>query len=134
MPDFIHDPPLPSKTSQDGFVQTIRFMDGDRQIGLARWYASANIADGTVQILELSIAPNHARKGHGNQLLDDLIAQCQSYFRARKSTFRRLWMMVEQKRQVIGRSFLTGHGFHHVGSMKDLLVDQDGLIYMRGMD
>jgi len=41
---------------------------------------------------------------------------------------------VRQKEQVIARSFLMLHGFNHMASVKDLLEDEDGLVYVRTFD
>jgi hypothetical protein len=61
-------------------------------------------------------------------------AQVQAYFRARRIVPRRLWIAVEQKTQIIGRSFLTGLGFHHVATVSNLMKDQDALVYTRSFD
>jgi GNAT superfamily N-acetyltransferase len=134
MADLIYDPPLPPRPGTDGFVQTIRFIEGDRPIAIARWHVSGDASEGVAQILELNVFAPHARHGHGRKLLDAVISQATAYHRSRKSVLRRLWISVEQKRQVIGRSFLTGRGFHHVATMKELIVDQDALLYMKSFD
>jgi hypothetical protein len=56
------------------------------------------------------------------------------FAQAQKLRLRRLWVSVEQKTQVIARAFLTQHGFHHTATMKELLADQDALIYVRTFD
>jgi ribosomal protein S18 acetylase RimI-like enzyme len=122
-----HIPPLPKKPGGP-FVQTIVLRDGDKKVGRAIWICEN---DGVVQLLHLSIDPKVGRGGHGGQLLDEVVRQAASYQRLLEVPLRRMWIMVEQKKQVIGRAFLTGHGFHHVGTMNGLYRRQDALMYMR---
>ena len=108
-------------------------LDGRATIGTARWYVPA-VDHGAVQILEIHIAPEVRRKGHGTALLRELIRQVRAYHQARGARFRRLWIAVEQKSQVAARAFLTHVGFHHVATIQNILIKQDALIYLKGMD
>jgi GNAT superfamily N-acetyltransferase len=133
MPAFLYEPPIHSH-STPSFLQTIRAEDGDTLIGTARWHVTGADVEGAVQILDLSIEPPHRRKGQGRLLLDALTQQAKAYFRLRRSNLRRLWIVVEQKRQVIGRAFLMANGFHHVITLPHLLRDEDALTYVRSFD
>jgi ribosomal protein S18 acetylase RimI-like enzyme len=125
-----YHPPLPGK-AQSPFVQTLILRDGEKAIGKAIWICEN---DGVVQLLHLSVDPERGRRGHGRQLLDDVIHQAATYQRLLGVPLRRMWIMVEQKKQVTGRAFLTGHGFHHVGTMNGLYRRQDALMYMRSFN
>jgi GNAT superfamily N-acetyltransferase len=128
---FEFDPPLPTAET-DTFVQNVRLVDDGRLLGSARWVAPAATI-GTVQLIELHVDPAVRRAGHGRRLMQQLIAQAVSLHTARKTHLRRIWAGVGHKSQVIGRSFLTGEGFHHVGSSGGLLGDEDLLIYVRAL-
>jgi ribosomal protein S18 acetylase RimI-like enzyme len=130
MVEIICDPPARSK-GIECFLQSVRIVDGDELIAQARWQTSSDPAQGVAQLLELWVAPARRRQGNGRKMMDAVAAQAMEHFRSRKSFLRRLWMAVEQKRQVIGRSFLMQFGFNHVGTVSELLKDEDLLIYMR---
>ncbi len=136
MPDLVIDPPAPRKSSKspDSFVQTIDLMDGPTRIGRARWQCVSDVSQGVVQILELTVAPKYRRQGYAHRLMEAVTAQAGDYFKAGGARLRRLWIAVEQKQQVIARSFLMQFGFHHVGTVSELLKEQDLLIYMRTFD
>jgi ribosomal protein S18 acetylase RimI-like enzyme len=136
MPDLVIDLPAPRKRakSADSFVQTIDLMDGPTRIGRARWQCVSDLSQGVVQILELTVAPKFRRRGHAHRLMEAVTTQAGDYFKAGGARLRRLWIAVEQKEQVIARSFLMQFGFHHVGTVSELLKDQDLLIYMRTFD
>ncbi len=131
--DLVLDPPFSAK-SADPFLQTIRLMDGDKVVGQARWISGVDSAEGVGQILELWVTPELRRKGHGRRLMDELTQQGLEHFKSRKNKLRRLWLAVDQKRQVIARSFLMKFTFHHVGTIGKLLRDEDALVYMRTFD
>jgi ribosomal protein S18 acetylase RimI-like enzyme len=133
MPDFRYHPALPSKPTTDGFLQTIELFDGKTPIARSRWHAPAGEA-GIVQILDLSVDQRVHRRGHGGQLLREVIAQARKHFATQGVRFRRAWVNVEQKSQVKARAFLTQHGFHHVATIPNLLKRQDVLVYSKGMD
>ena len=63
-----------------------------------------------------------------------LLLQARLLGKLRKIKVRRVWIGVGHKTQVVGRSFLTGEGFHHVGSTGGLLHDEDQLIYVKALD
>jgi ribosomal protein S18 acetylase RimI-like enzyme len=130
MLEIICDPPARSK-GVESFLQSVRMVDGDDLIAQARWQASSDPTHGVAQLLELWVSPGRRRQGFGRKLMDAVSAQATEHFRSRKSQLRRVWMAVEQKQQVIGRSFLMQFGFNHVGTVSELLKDQDLLIYMR---
>jgi len=114
---------------QEHFQQTIRLREGAEVIGSAAWHVSGT--DGVVQLLYLIVEAGHRRRGNGRAMLLALIAQAQSYHRLRKQKLRRLWTVVDQKTQVIGRAFLMSHGFHHTATLPDLHVKEDALVYLR---
>ena len=140
MPEFAFDPPLPTAAVPDeqrlaGFLQTLTLKDdAGKPIGLARWHAPGGLTEGVVQILELTIAEPHRRRGHAGRLLKATIDQAVRYHRLHKQPLRRLWFSIEQKTQVNARAFLTQHGFHQTGTISDLLKSQDALIYVRSLD
>jgi ribosomal protein S18 acetylase RimI-like enzyme len=124
-------PPVSQKGSSGAFQQLIELLEGERAIAHARWMCGGDVSQGVVQILELTVPPEQGRRGHGRILMNALTEQARDYFQLRKSTLRRVWMAIEQEGQVIGRSFLMKFGFHHVGTVHELLDDEDMLIYMR---
>jgi GNAT superfamily N-acetyltransferase len=130
---FIPDPPVPSKSSDVLFAQTIYLKDGDRTLGQARWCITA-LGHGVVQVLEFSIDPKHRRAGHGRRLMRELIQQARAYHKARGESLRRMWIGVGHKTQVVGRSFLTSDGFHHIATTSGLLQGEDLLIYVKSLD
>ena len=40
-------------------------------------------------------------------------------------------MIVRQKQQVIARAFLISQGFVHTATIKELLLDEDALVYVK---
>lgn len=109
-------------------------MDGEQLIAQARWQVSGEAAQGVAQLLELTVAEGRRRQGHGRRVMDAMTAQVREHFSSRKVTLRRVWVAIEQKQQVIGRSFLMQFGFNHVGTIGELLRDEDLLVYMRTFD
>jgi hypothetical protein len=133
MADFSYVPPLPAKSTNEGFMQTVRLLDGGKPIGTARWHVRPGAADGVAQLLDLTITGS-PREGSGRLLLDAFFKQARGYFKTRGTRLRRVWIAVEQKGQVIGRAFLTEHGFHHVATLGELMHAQDTLLYMKSFD
>jgi GNAT superfamily N-acetyltransferase len=133
MHSFSYTPPLPTKPTSGPFTQKIVLTDGEDQLGRATWHSTEDAA-GVTQILELWIDPAHRRSGLGRRLLLALIEQARAYHRQHQRSLRRLWSGVGHKQQVIGRSFLTREGFHHIGSACGILHDQDMLIYVKSLD
>jgi len=127
------DPPVPSKISDRLFVQTIVLKDDDRTLGRAVWSATAP-TQGVVQILEFCIDPAFRRKGNGRRLMRGLVEQARALHAIRKEPLRRLWIGVGHKTQVVGRSFLTCEGFHHISTTGGLLSNEDQLIYVKSLD
>lgn len=132
MPSYAYEPPLPP-VAPNAFVQTVRLTEDGHPIGSAVW-SIPDIDAGVLQILTMEIAPAHARRGHGKRLLAEVLRQGQALCKSRKRKLRKAWMLVRQKGQVVGRSFLTGQSFHHVSTVSNLLKDEDGLIYIRAFD
>jgi GNAT superfamily N-acetyltransferase len=128
---FDHQPPIDSAKQGQAFIEVICMNDGTRRLGRAVWGLTA---PGVVQLLEFEIEPAVRRSGHGRRLLTELIEQARQLHRLRRETLRRLWIGVGHKSQVVGRSFLTGQGFHHVGSTCGLLEDEDMLVYVKSLD
>ena len=127
---IICEPPLRSK-SVESFCQTVRLLDGEELVAYARWQLTGDLSNGVAQLLELTVAEPRRRQGHGRRVMDAVVGQAEEYFRSRKLPLRRLWVAIEQKRQVIGRSFLMQFGFNHVGTVGEMLKDEDLLVYMR---
>jgi ribosomal protein S18 acetylase RimI-like enzyme len=128
---FEFDPPLPPASAVvDTFGQTIRLIEGDQLLATARWIAPASSV-GSVQLLELHVDPKVRRAGHGRRVMQQLLDQAVKYHTAGKLHLRRIWVGVGHKSQVIGRAFLTGEGFHHVGSAGGLFGDEDMLVYVK---
>ena len=131
MPHFTHDPPTAPRA---GFIQTIRMLENDRSIGLARWHAADDSPDGVIQILDFNIEPAYRRQGHGKRLMAALVDECLAYSRARRQPLRRLWLTVRQKKQVIARAFMLSQGFSHIATIRDLLEGEDALVCIRTFD
>ena len=110
---------------------TVRLMDGDRPIGRATWVVT-DAAEGLIQILSLEIEPAHQRRGHGRRLIQGLYAQARVELSSRP--LRRAWIATGNKAHVVARAFLTGEGYHHVGSNGGVYRDQDLLIYVKSFD
>ena len=133
MLQFHCDPACDQKP--DGlFAQTITLTVDKTTIARARWQSSEDPADGVVQILDFQVSPDHRRRGIGQRLMDELIQQAGRQIKTQGGQIRRIWVAIEQKRQVIARSFLMRYTFHHVGTVKELLRDQDVLIYARSFN
>ncbi len=115
------------------FIQELRLLDGKAVVATARWHAPLG-EDGVVQILDLSVDPLHQRAGHGSAIMRAIYDQARTLFTSLEIKPRRVWISIEQKSQVIGRAFLSRHGFHHVSTIKNLLRKQDALIYLRAFD
>jgi GNAT superfamily N-acetyltransferase len=133
MLSFDLNPSLPSGKTSGVFVQTIQLRDGDRLLGRAMW-TTGDPSQGVVQILELWVEPTVRRSGHARRLFRELINQAREFHKPRKQIVRRLWIAVGHKSQVIGRSFLTGEGFHHISTTGGVYQDEDQLIYVKSLD
>jgi GNAT superfamily N-acetyltransferase len=131
--EFRCDPPLPATAPRGDFVQLIRCVDAGQTVGELRWYVPAR-DDGVAQVLHLVVAEPRRRQGIGGRLVEELKRQFRALQQLRGTPPRRLWIAVEQKTHIVGRSFLTKRGFHHIGTAKDVLRDQDLMVYVLGMD
>ena len=132
MPTFAFEPPLPT-IAPAAFVQTVRITDEGAPVGTATWSIPAT-DNGVLQILTLEITTPHRRQGHAKRLLNEVLKQGNALCRLRKKKLRKAWMIIRQKEQVVGRSFLTGQSFHHVSTIGNLLKDEDALVYVRAFD
>lgn len=115
------------------FSQHIELVLNGQTVGTARWHAPEG-TDGIIQITDLAIHPDHQRHGHGSTLLKKCYAEAYELFAAHGIKPRRVWMILEQKRQVIARAFLSKHGYQHVSTMTALYKGQDGMLYQRSFD
>jgi GNAT superfamily N-acetyltransferase len=130
---IVSDPPVPPKIADRLFTQTILLKDENRALGRAVWSATAP-TQGVVQILEFWIDPSFRRRGNGRRMMRGLIEQARILHNIRKEPLRRLWVGVGHKTQVIGRSFLTSDGFHHISTTSGLMLNEDQLIYVKSLD
>jgi N-acetylglutamate synthase-like GNAT family acetyltransferase len=112
--------------------QTIKLKLDDQVIGTAHWFTTGT--DGHVQLLHLDIDPKHRRQKRGTKLYQEVVAQARQFFQSHQQPVRRVTVQIEQKSQVIGRAWLTTLGFHHVGTTRNVLNEQDLLIYLLGLD
>jgi ribosomal protein S18 acetylase RimI-like enzyme len=83
------------------------------------------------QIVNFHVLAPYQRRGPGKRLMGALIDQLRAYHQARRMPLRRVWIGLRHKSHVIGRAFFASQGFTHVATVKDLLTDEDLLIYMR---
>jgi ribosomal protein S18 acetylase RimI-like enzyme len=125
------DPPLTPITP---FLQTVALSQNNRAVATARWHVAPDAPDGVVQLLDFTVVPVRRRQGLGKQLLAALVEQCHAYHRARQVPLRRVWISLRQKQHVIARAFFMSQGFTHIATIKDLLKDEDALIYIRTFD
>lgn len=108
--------------------------EGEKLIGTATWQSATASDDGVAQILDFNIATSLCRQGNGKRLMAALIGQSAAYHRQRSIAPRRLWILLRQKRHVIARAFFTSQGFTHISTVKELLWEEDGLVYIRTFD
>jgi len=107
------------------------FVDGDRPVGRATWVVT-DAGEGLVQIVTIDVDPADQRRGHGRRLLQSLYAGARAELGTRP--LRRVWIAVGNKVHVVARAFVTGEGYHHVGSNGGIYRDQDLLIYVKSFD
>jgi ribosomal protein S18 acetylase RimI-like enzyme len=98
---------------------TARLVVGKKVVATSVFHVTS---DGIFQIVELTTGPKYLRKGHASKLLTAMV---------KKLRPRKMWIAVGHKSQVIGRAFLTRHGFHHISTTSNLLGDEDLLIYVK---
>jgi ribosomal protein S18 acetylase RimI-like enzyme len=110
---------------------TVQLLDGDRPVGRATW-AITDPDEGLIQVLSITITPADQRRGHGRQLLQAMYAAARAELGTQP--LRRAWIGVGNKVHVVARAFLTGEGYHHVGSNSGIYRDQDLLIYVKSFD
>ena len=109
----------------------VRLVDGDLQIGRATWVVT-DADEGLIQLLTVSIAVDHQRRGNGRRLLQAVYTAARLQLAGRP--LRRAWICTGNKAHVIARAFVTGEGYHHVGSNSGVWRDQDLLIYVKSFD
>ena len=112
-------------------TRTVELHVEGRSVGRATWAVTDQV-EGLIQLLSIEIEPADQRRGHGHRLLHDLYAAARSGLAPRP--LRRAWVAVGNKAHVVARAFLTGEGYHHVGSNGGIYRDQDVLIYVRSFD
>lgn len=127
---FVLRPPLAPALP---FGQQIELQLNGEIVGVARWHAQDG-NDGIIQVAELNIVPGHQRQGHGSALLNKIYVEAKALFATLNIPPRRVWMIVEQKRHVTARAFLSRHGFQHVSTMTALYRGQDGMLYQKSFD
>ena len=135
MADFLYDPPLPEKPAKalQPITQIIRLMQDKTEIAIARWHAS-DPATGVVQLIDLTVHAPYRRIRHGKRVMTAIVAQCHAWHASHGHNLRRIWMTLRQKEQVIARAFFVQNGFTHTGTIKELLCDEDALVYFRTFD
>jgi GNAT superfamily N-acetyltransferase len=114
-------------------VRSVELREGSDRIAVATWSNSMN-ADGVVTLLHVEVASELRRKGHGTAVFDEAIQLAREDLQKAGHRLRRVVAIAEQKQHIIGRSWLTHVGFHHVTTLKHTLVDQDMLVYLLGCD
>ena len=115
--------------------QTLHLLgpDGTTPLAWARWAASQS-PHGVAQLLQIETVADERRKNYATVLLREVYRQVDAYFRARGQRPRRLWLVLEQKSQVVARAFVTRHGFHHTSTINNLLKHEDAMVYSRSFD
>ncbi len=116
---------------QPGTVHLLDDGGNGRPIGTAGWVVT-DPAEGLIQVVSIAIAPEHQRRGHGRRLLHGLYDAARGQLAG--PPLRRAWVGTGNKAHVIARAFLTGEGYHHVGSNAGIYRDQDLLIYVKSFD
>ncbi len=128
-------PPLPRPGPHPpAFTQTITLQDEKTTVASAVWHAPSNIREGSAQLLDLATAPHHRRQGYGGELLRAVVEQASTYYQARGSKLRRIWIVLGHRSQVQGRAFLTSAGFHHTHTVSNVHADEDLLVYVKSYD
>lgn len=130
---FKYSPPVTARSAQAPFVQTIAASQGQRDIATAIWYAPPR--GDLAQLLNINVADELGRKGIGSELLQAVYAQAQRLSKFRDDPIKRFWCVVEHEREIVGRSFLFKHGYHHVTTPKRLYRGrQEPMIYVKAFD
>ncbi|HEX8322920.1 MAG TPA: GNAT family N-acetyltransferase [Tepidisphaeraceae bacterium] len=115
------------------FGQQVDLQLNGEVVASARWHAPES-TDGVFQIADIRVVPAHQRQGHGSALLKKCYAEAAELYAALNIKPRRVWILIEQKKHVIARAFLSRHGFQHVSTMSAAFRGQDGMIYQRSFD
>jgi len=133
MPTLVN-PPVASYVAGRPFIQTIETTGVGIEPARVVWMCPVDLTQGAVQICDIRVSPDAGRRGVGHALLDDAISQARQLFASQSLPLRRVWIMVAQKTDMTARSFMTQEGFHHIGTISNVLSKQDGLIYSKGLD
>jgi len=133
MPRLSVDPPVRTSVATATFLQTITASDKGKPVGRAVW-ASSPTQPGAVQIVALEVHPDRARQGMGSLLMTRLFDEANQRARNFNTPLRRIWIVIEQKTQIVSRGFLTRHGFHHVKTLDALLKDEAAMVYVKSFD
>ncbi len=122
---------LDAELVTDAAVRTARLSDDDRTIGRATWVVT-DAGEGLVQLLSITVEPADQRRGFGRRLIQGVYDQARAQLAP--APLRRVWVSTGNKVHVIARAFLTGEGYHHVGSNGGIYRGQDLLIYVKSFD
>ena len=128
---FLLRPPI--KDAILPFGQQIELQHNGEVVAVARWHAPEG-TDGVFQVADLHVIEPQRRQGHGSTLLKKVYAEAAELFALASVRPRRVWMVVEQKRHVIARAFLSRHGFQHVSTIAAMYRGQDGMVYQKSFD
>ena len=115
----------------DADHRTVLLIDEAVRLGTAT-YDVTDAAEGLIQLLSIEIDADHRRRGLGRRLLHGLYDIARSDLGGQP--LRRVWVATGNKAHVIARAFLTGEGYHHVGSNSGVCRDQDLLLYVKSFD
>ena len=115
------------------FGQRIDLLLDGQLGGTVQWFAPRS-AGGIVQILDLLVDTPRRRQGFGTALLRKAYAEATTVFTAAGVKPRRVWVCLEQKRDVVARAFFTKHGYQHVSTLAAMLTNEDGMVYQRTFD
>ena len=86
----------------------VRLVQGEETLG----YHVAMRGPGEMHLLNLTVAPDHQRRGLGRRLLDELIAHC------RQENLDNLWLEVRQS-NAAAQALYAQAGFQAVGLRRD---------------
>ncbi|HRK31312.1 MAG TPA: hypothetical protein PLD59_09560 [Tepidisphaeraceae bacterium] len=130
---FRFTPEVTPRSGQAAFVQTVVAMKDGKDVAAASWFAPAGAE--LAQLLSIDVAEPVRRRGIGSELLLAVYAQSKLLSRSRKEPVKRFWCVVEHEHQILGRSFLFKHGYHHLTTPAKLFRGgQDGMIYVKAFD
>jgi ribosomal protein S18 acetylase RimI-like enzyme len=111
--------------------RTLVAEEGGLSLGLINWAVREGIRQGLAQITGIRTIPTRRRQGVGRALLDAALQDMQSYYAARDTVLRRVFLFVPDQEPVVG--FLEKAGFqraavlpgHRQAGADELLYVQD---------